>query len=197
MNNADTPPRWAEVLLERLLPDGARETVVGDLREEYVEGVLPIGGRLGARLWYARQVASFMPWFAKESSLMNKILLIVSMFTLACGCWLAVMEMVLRHPGFGERIGVALAIALICAATILARMLHVGFRGERWLWAGAAVLIALGGQAFFHNARSAHFEGFVFVISLVLVLQGLLMLASLGRANTGSARSLDGATPFE
>ena len=197
MNNVDTPPRWAEVLLERLLPDCARETVVGDLREEYVEGVLPIRGRLGARLWYARQVASFVPWFAKEGSQMNKILLVVSMFTLACGCWLAVMEMVLRHPGFGERIGGALAIALICAATILARILHVGFLGERWLWAAAAVLIALGGQAFFHNARSAHFEGFVFVISLVLVLQGVLMLATLGRANTGGARSFDAANSLQ
>jgi hypothetical protein len=192
-----TPPRWAEVLLERLLPDDARETVAGDLREEFVEGVLPQRGLVGARLWYVRQVLSFVPWFAKEGSGMSKILLVVSMFTLACGCWLAVMEMVLRHPGFGERIGVALAIALICAATILARMLHVGFRGERWLWAGAAVLIALGGQAFLHNARSAHFEGFVFVISLVLVLQGVLMLATLGRADSGSRRSLDAANSLQ
>jgi hypothetical protein len=112
---------------------------------------------------------------------MGKILLAFSLLTLACSGWLALMEMVLRHPGYAGRIGVALAIALICAATILVRMLHVGFRGERWLWVGAAVLIGLGGQAFFHNARAAHFEGFAFVISLLLVLQGLLMLGTLGR----------------
>jgi hypothetical protein len=121
---------------------------------------------------------------------MRKILLFISLFTLACACWLALMEMLLRHPGYGERIAVALAIGLICAVTILVRMLHVGFRGERWLWAGAAVLIAIGGQAFLRNARAAHFEGFVFVISIVLVLQGVLMLATLGRAGGGSTRSL-------
>jgi hypothetical protein len=187
---APTPPRWAEVLLERLLPDHTRETVAGDLREEYVDGMLPLRGRARARLWYVRQVVSFVPWFAKEGSPMGKILLLVSLFTLACACWLAFMETLLRHPGYAERIGVALAIALICAATILVRMLHVGFRGERWLWAGAAVLIGLGGQAFFRNARAAHFEGFVFVISLLLVLQGVLMLATLGRSGGASVRPL-------
>jgi len=124
---------------------------------------------------------------------MGKILFVVSLFTLACACWLAFMETLLRHPGYATRIGVALAIALICAATILVRMLHVSFRGERWLWAGAAVLIGIGAQAFLRNARAAHFEGFVFIISLVLVLQGLLMLVTLGRARGTSARSFDHA----
>jgi hypothetical protein len=185
--SAPTPPRWAEALLERLLPECARETVTGDLREEYVEGMLQRRGLAGARLWYLRQVLSFVSWFLKEGSPMGKMLLLVSLFTLACACWLAFMETVLRHPGYAERIGVALAIVLICMATILARMLHVGFRGERWLWLGAAVLIAVGGQAFLRNARAAHFEGFVFVISIVLVLQGVLMLVTLGRAGGGSS----------
>jgi phosphatidylserine synthase len=125
---------------------------------------------------------------------MGKILLLVSIFTTACALWLAVMEVLLQHPGHAGRIGIALAVALISAATILVRMLHVGFRGERWLWAGAAALIGLGGEAFLHNARSAHFEGFVFVISLVLVLQGVLMLTTLGRAPGGGARPLDPMT---
>ena len=30
--------RW---LLERLLPDHARETIAGDLREEFIEAILP------------------------------------------------------------------------------------------------------------------------------------------------------------
>jgi hypothetical protein len=120
---------------------------------------------------------------------MGKILLPVSLFTLACACWLAFMETVLRHPGYVARIGTALAIASICVATILVRMLHAGIRCERWLWLGAAALIGLGALAFFRNTRAAHFEGFVFVISLVLVVQGVLMLATLGRAG-GSARPL-------
>ena len=126
---------------------------------------------------------------------MAKVLLLVSMFTLACACWLVFMEMLLRHPGYVERIGVALAIALICAATILVRMLHVGFRGERWLWVGAAVLIVFGAQAFFRNAHEMHFEGFVFVISLLLVLQGVLMITTLGRADGRPAQRLNSTTP--
>jgi hypothetical protein len=113
---------------------------------------------------------------------MAKMLLPLSSFTLACACWLAIMEAVLQHQGYVERIGVALTIALICVATILVRTLHVGFRGERWLWLGAAVLVGVGGEAFVRNARAAHFEGFVLVISLALVLQGALMLMTLGRA---------------
>jgi hypothetical protein len=190
-----TPPRWAEALLERLLPESVRETVVGDLREEFIESTLPQRGKFRANLWYLRQVASFIPWFAREGSPMRKLLIPVSILTLACAAWLAIMESALRHPGYAARIGIASAIALICVVTILVRMLHVGFRGERWLWAGAAVLLAIGGQAFIHNARSAHFEGFIFVIGLVLVLQGVLMFATLGRAGGGRMSRLDSMTP--
>ena len=67
---------------------------------------------------------------------------------------------------------------LISMATILVRMADLGARGERWLWVGAVALIGIGGQAFVRNARAAHFEGFVLVISVALVMQGLLMLVS-------------------
>jgi hypothetical protein len=194
MSDEHTPPRWAEALLERLIPIRERDSIVGDLREEFIESVLPRRGRIYARFWYVRQLVSFVPWFIEEGLLMGKVLLVVSMSTLACACWLAFMEMLLRHPGYAERIGVALTIALICAATIFVRMLHVGFRGERWLWAGAAVLIVYGAQAFFRNARAMHFEGFVFIISLLLMLQGVLMLTTLGRADGRSAQRLNSST---
>ncbi len=111
---------------------------------------------------------------------MGKILLLVSLFTSICGCWLAAMEMLLRHPGYMARSGIAICISVIGVTTILVRLLHLGIRNERWLWAGAIVLIGIGGQAFIRNEHAAHFEGFVFVISLALVLQGLLMLTVLG-----------------
>lgn len=126
---------------------------------------------------------------------MGKILSLVSMFTLACACWLAFMEMLMRHPGYDERVGVALGIALICAATIVVRMLHAGFRSERWLWPGAVVLIGFGAQAFFRNAHAMHFEGFVFLISLLLVLQGGLMLTTLGWADGRPGQRLNSTTP--
>jgi hypothetical protein len=86
------------------------------------------------------------------------------------------MEMVLRHPGFGPRIVVALCIALISLATILGRLAYVEGGNEGWRWAGALLLIGIGCQAFLRNVRAAHFEGFVVVISLVLVVQGVLLL---------------------
>ena len=108
--NAKSPPRWAEVLLERLLCGDARDTVVGDLHEEYVEAMAPQRGRLRANLWYIRQVMSFVPWFLKELKPMGKILVGSSLFTMACAFWLAFMEMVLRHAGYGTRIGLVLSI---------------------------------------------------------------------------------------
>jgi len=117
---------------------------------------------------------------------MGKLLLTVSAFTLASAGWLAMMELALRRPAYVGRFEIDVVIGLICVATILARTLHVGYRPERWLWLGAAVLIGLGAQAFFRNASAGHFEGFVMVISLLLVAQGLLMLCAIGWANRHS-----------
>jgi hypothetical protein len=185
------PPRWAEVLLERFLPDHARETIAGDLREEFIESVLPQKGMFGARIWYIRQVVSFAFWFAREGSPVGKILLLVSSLSLACGCWLAVMEMLLRHPGYVGRIVTALIIIAICAGTILVRMLHAGYRCERWMWLGAAGLILIGVLAFFRHVHSAHFEGFVFLIAFLLVLQGALMFVTMGREGGGNTPSVN------
>jgi hypothetical protein len=182
-----TPPRLAEVLLERLLAERDRDPVVGDLREEYGEGVYPRLGRMRANVWYLRQVWSLAPRFFSGGGPMGKALLPLSWFTLACACWLGAMEMLLRHPGYGVRVGVAALIGLIGAGTILARWKGWGLRGDRRLWPGAVVLMGIGGQAFLRNARAAHFEGFVLVISVALVAQGLLMVvAGIGRKGPSS-----------
>jgi hypothetical protein len=54
------PPAWAESFLFRLLEPRSRATVTGDLLEEYREGVLPARGVFRARVWYLRQVVSFV-----------------------------------------------------------------------------------------------------------------------------------------
>jgi hypothetical protein len=54
------PPAWAEALLRALVGPRNRDTISGDLLEEYCEVVLPQRGGLSARLWYLRQVASFI-----------------------------------------------------------------------------------------------------------------------------------------
>jgi len=53
------PPRWAENLLRFVLRERDRETIPGDLLEEYREVVLPGQGRFRANLWYLRQILSF------------------------------------------------------------------------------------------------------------------------------------------
>ena len=51
--------KWADVLLRLLLPARDRDTISGDLLEEYREDILPAKGPFRARLWYARQVLGF------------------------------------------------------------------------------------------------------------------------------------------
>ena len=53
------PPRWAESLLRMLLPPEDRDSVSGDLLEEYRESVLPALGDK-AKGWYVRQVAGYV-----------------------------------------------------------------------------------------------------------------------------------------
>lgn len=54
-----TPPRWAEAWLRASLPVRDRESVSGDLLEEYRVAIRPNRSRLAADLWYLRQVSVF------------------------------------------------------------------------------------------------------------------------------------------
>lgn len=53
------PPRWAESLLRMLLPPQDRDSVSGDLLEEYRESIVPALSR-NADGWYVRQVAGYV-----------------------------------------------------------------------------------------------------------------------------------------
>ena len=53
------PPRWAESLLRMLLAPEDRDSVSGDLLEEYRESIVPaLGDRADG--WYVRQVACYL-----------------------------------------------------------------------------------------------------------------------------------------
>jgi len=54
------PPRWAAAVLRLLVAARDRETIAGDLVEQYREEILPRLGRAGARRWYGRQVLSLV-----------------------------------------------------------------------------------------------------------------------------------------
>lgn len=53
------PPRWAESLLRALLPPEDRDSVSGDLLEEYRESMVPALGDK-AQAWYVRQVTGYV-----------------------------------------------------------------------------------------------------------------------------------------
>ena len=53
------PPRWADAWLLTLLPLRDRDTVSGDLMEEYREKIRPRRSQLAADAWYLGQVGRF------------------------------------------------------------------------------------------------------------------------------------------
>jgi len=54
------PPAWAEAVLRVLVAPRNRDTITGDLLEEYREVIVPARSRFGARTWYVRQVVGFV-----------------------------------------------------------------------------------------------------------------------------------------
>ena len=55
-----TPPRWADAILRTLLRPTDRESISGDLLEEYRAVRRPALGPLRADVWYIRQVVSVL-----------------------------------------------------------------------------------------------------------------------------------------
>jgi hypothetical protein len=53
------PPRWAEALLRLVLAVEHRDSVSGDLLEEYRDAIVPARGKSAADRWYFGQVAGF------------------------------------------------------------------------------------------------------------------------------------------
>ena len=111
---------------------------------------------------------------------MRTILVMLCGFTLlACG-WLATMEGVLRHPGYPARM-VTDALLGVGSLTIALIALLQATGGWRWLALAAALGAGgVGVAAIVHNARAAHFEGFVLVIGAALAVQAALTLWLLG-----------------
>ena len=54
------PPAWAEDLLRSMLPRHHRDSVSGDLLEEYRDRILPARGATAADAWYIRQTLGFV-----------------------------------------------------------------------------------------------------------------------------------------
>jgi hypothetical protein len=60
MTSELTPPRWADAMLRSCLRPSDRESIAGDLLEEYRAVRGPALGPLRANVWYVGQVLSVL-----------------------------------------------------------------------------------------------------------------------------------------
>ncbi len=174
----EEPPRWLQRMLVTFLNARDRETISGDLLEEYREQQLPHSGVLRANCWYVRQLISFACIRIWGGPLMKQALTLASLFVIGAGLWLGVMENVLKHDGYVGRSAIAVCIAIQGLATLLFLLLNGGAAIRSLIVAGAVATLLLGGSAIIRILQAQHFEGFVLVIGLALVLQSALTLVA-------------------
>jgi hypothetical protein len=83
-----SPPRWAEYVLRLVLKPRDRDTISGDLLEEYREVALPTLGPLRANVWYVKQTGSLMN--SSRLSLPSSVWLTLAVVVLAAVLFLLV-----------------------------------------------------------------------------------------------------------
>ena len=170
------PPWLLERMLRYCLPARDRETISGDLLEEYAEEQIPRIGWLRANIWYLRQVISFLSVRILGGPSMKASLTCMSLFTALIGCWLMAMEQILKHSGHTERTALAACITLQGLGTLLV-LLFEGRPLSRVVISLSAVgLVLLGACSIKGILQAKHFEGFVLLIGSTLVAQGVLTL---------------------
>jgi hypothetical protein len=180
------PPRWLEKILLWCLPARDRETISGDLLEEYREEQVPHFGSMRASVWYLRQSISFLSVRSFGGSPMKAVLTWMSVFTAAAGVWLAVMENILKHTGHAERSAIAVCIAIQGLATVLCLVVDIPAIFRTLVLMGAVGVVLLGASAIKRILEAPHFEGFVFLIGSALIVQGGLAVVVLLRARHGT-----------
>src|SRR5215472_13783841 len=110
-----------------------------------------VSARLGANLWYLRQSISFLSIRSTGGPPMKAALTWISLATAVTGIWLAVMENILRHAGYGGRTAVAALIVVEALATVMFLILDGGAVFRVIVLAGAAGIRALGISAITRN----------------------------------------------
>jgi hypothetical protein len=191
------PPAWARSLLELLTSARERESVQGDLLEEYSESVLPERGRAAANRWYARQVwgfwwrASWTPGAALAGNLTGRLLIDIVAPSVQPDArapittYLAIGLFALWGFRTGRRTGLTLSgllvgvlAALVAAATAIVATLAIGAVGAPWIRPNPAAWAAL-------------VEGFDVPILPLLVIGGIVstLAAAVGTRFTASPGS--------
>jgi len=184
------PPRWMERTLRFLLDSRDREAICGDLYEEFCQEKARLLGPARAKVWYVRQVLSFV------LQKFGFVLTAFCLFTMASGGWLGAMDLILHHPGYAQREWIAWLIVGQAALTLAA--LH--FRSLTWLrplaLVGCAAILWLAAHALWLAITGANFEGYILLICLGLLTQAALTLLILpGLSPRPAATSMKGSPP--
>ena len=133
-------------------------------------------GALRANLWYARQLMSFLAAEAfKEYGHEGIVDVDVGVDRagrhLACGHGEHA-----RHPGYAGRSAIAVGIVLQGLATVLCLMWQGRSVFRAIVLAGAVAAAVLGASAIIGILNAPHFEGFVLLIGVVLMVQAMMAL---------------------
>lgn len=127
-----TPPRWSESLLRALLRDRDRDTISGDLLEEYRESAVPTLGERGARRWYRRQVA----WLVWREVRLPTLVGLGLGFVLGLANLIDTLFRPLSDDNPAATIGAALLLLVLWAAMALVATWR-SQRLDRAMWFGA------------------------------------------------------------
>ena len=73
------PPRWAETMLRSLLRPSDRESISGDLLEEYRAARRPALGALGANAWYIKHLLSVLWYLIRPCALTLAALTLIAL----------------------------------------------------------------------------------------------------------------------
>lgn len=124
------PPAWAEAILRLSLKRADRESVTGDLLEEYREVIHAGRDRVSAGYWYVRQVPGFL-WRAHGTVAVLLVLLSVGRFAL---------DIFVPPASFHAR-------SAVTTYSHIALFMTIGFRGAwRGRTAADAIAAVLGAQ---------------------------------------------------
>lgn len=101
--------------------------------------------------------------------------LVMCAFTVIAGAWLAIMESVLKHSGYQSRMAVDLLIGLQgIAAAMACKAFSQSPVFHSLLLLSAIGLAYIGVAALVRLVQQPHFEGFVLVIGIGIIVQAIL-----------------------
>lgn len=178
-----SPPYLLDRLLSLLLSPRDRETITGDLYEEFLEEKAPELGQFGASLWYLWQILSFVPGRTREILLQGPALRLLCFCTALAGGWLGLMDIRLRHPGYGSQIVIAATIVCQALLTLVALRFRQTIVLRILAMVGSLSLLWLAAIALKATFFGAHLEGYILLIALALIVQAVLTLWTLPRAH--------------